>query len=200
MSKTKDQTKNRKSGIKEALKVFIIVVAIGLIAWAVFLLLGEFTKKADESSQKDAEVSEEMGDTGSDSQDNSSMIEGGTNDEKSPSGGADVPSSPNIDEGSGLATVDVMMNFAGVEVDEVVASGTIMNMVENGGTCIYKFTNTSGESIELSSTTLSSASSMPCAEVRKPKADFAKGEWSVVLRYESNNAKGESEKYVFTIY
>ena len=58
---------------------------------------------------------------------------------------------------------------------------------------VYKFINTSGQTIEQASSVLPSPSSMPCGEVSLDKTEFSKGKWSVVLQYQSNNFSLEKD-------
>ena len=195
IQKIKSYRQNKK---REAFKALVVVVALGLIAWGVFALMSELSKKAEEPSGEmiGDNTSEEVSDEEADGYIGG---HGETNDDKEAEGGSDRPDDPSVDENTGLAEANVIVNFAGSEGDDVVASGTIMNMFENNGTCVYTFTNTSGKTIELQSSTLPSANSMPCAEVRASRSEFGTGKWSVILKYESNSAKGESDRYDFEI-
>ena len=181
--KIKSYRQNKK---REAFKTLVVVVALGLIAWGVFALMSELSKKAEEPSGEmiGDNTSEEVSDEEADGYIGG---HGETNDDKEAEGGSDRPDDPSVDENTGLAEANVIVNFAGSEGDDVVASGTII------------FTNTSGKTIELQSSTLPSANSMPCAEVRASRSEFGTGKWSVILKYESNSAKGESDRYDFEI-
>ena len=199
--KSAGKIQREKSKAKERLYAVAIVVAVAFIAWGVFLLLGEMSKKAadqqvnEESVQTESEPEDEVENDGElGSEENL-----GTTDDKLPVSSSDQTADPSIDAESGFKIAEVIINYVGIQDGKVSVSGSITNMVENGGRCVYKFINTSGQTIEQASSVLPSPSSMPCGEVSLDKTEFSKGKWSVVLQYQSNNAKGESEKYEFTI-
>ena len=77
------------------------------------------------------------------------------------------------------------------------ANGSVTNLVESNGSCIYNFTAPDGQKYSTNSKTLPSAKDTPC-EIAE--LDAAKpGHWKLQLIYDSPSAHGESAIFEFDV-
>ncbi len=180
-------------------KTFAIVLLVALVAWGVFALLAELSKKDKDGSRNDSEIS-----TGSAKllDDESASSNNGKNidDEKDINGGSDVPETPTKDD-DGLDQVSAMITYVGFgnNAKDIITNGMVSNSTDTSGVCTYVFNGPDNREITAEAAPLPSASSLACAESRQAVANFAKGTWTVKLVYKSAYSKGESNAVEFEV-
>ncbi|HSW77787.1 MAG TPA: hypothetical protein VLG36_03245 [Candidatus Chromulinivoraceae bacterium] len=109
----------------------------------------------------------------------------------------DVPTPPSATS-SGKQSVNVLLTNASVTNNTVKASGLVTNLVQEGGSCTYTFTNGSTV-ITKTSNTLTNPTSTTCESVSFSADELtAGGAWKVVLKYASSSAEGVSNTKEFT--
>lgn len=110
----------------------------------------------------------------------------------------DKPDTPVVDKNSGKQSVNVIITSVGIMDGMVNASGMASNIVEEGGYCVYTFTQGS-QVISKTVTTSPNASSTTCTRLTMPASELPNsGVWKVVLRYNSANADGISTERELT--
>ncbi|WP_336027890.1 hypothetical protein [Geodermatophilus sp. FMUSA9-8] len=72
------------------------------------------------------------------------------------------------------------------------ASGYVSPVIEDGGTCTIEVSR-DGNTVRATTDGLADASTTVCGGLALPGDELRPGTWSVVLRYESGTASGESE-------
>lgn len=100
--------------------------------------------------------------------------------------GSDIP---NVSSENTI--VNVVLTSAGIEGDNVDASGFVSNIFQDGGTCRYVFSNGS-KTIIKESLPMPNASSTTCTTIRFPKSELSSGIWNVYLEYQKDSLKGKS--------
>lgn len=109
----------------------------------------------------------------------------------------DTPEPPKVSS-AGKLNVNVLLTNAGISNGTVTASGFVTNIVEEGGTCTFKFINGSNV-VTKTSTTLTNPTSTTCSTVRFPATELmAGGTWKVSLAYSSEKASGSSNEKEIT--
>ena len=99
---------------------------------------------------------------------------------------------------NGKTIANVSISSAGALSDKVLASGMVSNIIEEGGSCTYAFTN--GETTFTETTTgIANAKNTVCSSVTLDKNQFTEGVWEVTLQYESTTSEGQSEATTFEI-
>ena len=103
----------------------------------------------------------------------------------------DTPSDPDT-TANGKQAASVLLTNAGIFNGTVSASGMVTNIAEQGGSCIYTFTNGSS-TITKVSTTLINPTSTTCETVSFPSNELPKaGMWTIKLKYTSSTSEGTS--------
>ena len=98
-------------------------------------------------------------------------------------------------DGKKIAEAYLIVN----QYDELlVLSGRVTNFVEEGGTCIYTLTNGTVEKV-YEKGVLPDPKTTYCEAVSINKSELDGNNWSAKVKYQSNDAEGESEKQNFTI-
>jgi hypothetical protein len=105
------------------------------------------------------------------------------------------------DDGDPLATdgprpddTDVVLSYAVWDeaAGAVVAGGYVSPVVEDGGTCSLEVSR-DGNVVRATTEGIADATTTVCDGLALPGDELRPGTWSVVLRYESDTASGESE-------
>lgn len=174
--------------------IAVLLVVGGVAVYARLANLGPFAEKSELASPGEQKISLERSETEKQAtkalQDDPSL--------KTENNQTDTPSTPSGTTDSGKTAVNVLLTNAGNTNGTVSASGFVTNIVEDGGTCTYTFTNGSAKLTKTAST-LQNPTSTTCETVRFPASELsASGKWTVVLKYESNAASGTSNEQVFT--
>lgn len=107
--------------------------------------------------------------------------------------GSDTVNEPAVDSATGKRTVNVVLTSTGADNGQVDASGFVSNLVEEGGTCTYTFTQTQ-RTVKKSSGTSVNPTSTTCQTVRFSENELGTGEWKVVIQYNSSSASGTSNE------
>ena len=74
----------------------------------------------------------------------------------------------------------------------LLASGYVSPVIEDGGTCTLEVSR-DGNAVRATTEGVADASTTVCGGLALPGDELRPGTWSVVLRYESGTASGESE-------
>ena len=99
------------------------------------------------------------------------------------------------DDGKKIAEVYLVVN----QNDELlILSGRVTNFVEEGGTCTYILSSGSDEKVYEKSV-LPDPKITYCEAVSIKKKELSGNNWSVKVKYQSNDAEGESEKQNISI-
>ncbi|RBY77803.1 hypothetical protein DQ238_14160 [Geodermatophilus sp. TF02-6] len=107
--------------------------------------------------------------------------------------GEDTEAEPVATDPPRPAATDVVLTLAGWDPASgaVLASGYVSPVVEDGGTCTLELRR-DDEAVTATGEGLADATTTVCGDLRVPGSDLAAGEWSAVLRYESDTGVGES--------
>lgn len=110
----------------------------------------------------------------------------------------DTPPAPTQTSTSGKQIVNVVLTSVGISNGVINASGMVSNLVEEGGTCTYIFTN-NGQTVSKTSTTSTNPTSTTCSRITFSADELpAKGTWNVKLSYSSAKAEGTSSEKEIT--
>lgn len=105
--------------------------------------------------------------------------------------GSDSVPEPEMDSSTGSRNVNVVLTSTGTENGTVDASGFVSNLVEQGGSCFYSFTQ-SQKTITKTADTFVNPTSTTCSTVRFDEKELGPGEWKVSITYSSATATGTS--------
>ncbi len=109
----------------------------------------------------------------------------------------DVPEQPKT-ASNGKKAVNVLLTNTGIFNDKASASGVVTDIVEQGGTCAFTFTNGSSV-VTKTSSTLTNSTSTSCETVAFPASELqAAGTWKVQISYQSTDAEGISNSKELT--
>ena len=112
---------------------------------------------------------------------------------------ADERNKPVVEKNdAGLNIAEPIITFVAAEDGQIVAGGSIPNINETSGTCIYIFTK-GDVTVTENAGILPNPSYISCETVRIPKSKFTNGTWSIKIKYKSNTSEGESETQTYTI-
>ena len=95
-------------------------------------------------------------------------------------------------DASGKKIAAVSLNIVQAN-DYIILSGRVTNFKEEGGSCIYKLQQGTGEPRQYTSQIIPDAKNTVCEAVKLDKKDVGSGEWKVWMEYKSNSAEGASE-------
>ncbi len=110
----------------------------------------------------------------------------------------DKPVLPASNQETGKREANVLLTNAGVFNEKVSASGMVTNIAEEGGSCVYVFTNGSSE-LRKTTDTLVNPTSTTCKTTTFSAIELpAKGSWTVYITYTSSSAEGKSNEKEFT--
>ncbi|WP_313541040.1 hypothetical protein [Leifsonia aquatica] len=104
------------------------------------------------------------------------------------------PAKTAVEPPSPSVTVEPVLVVASVDVDgaHVTASGYVQGIVADEGTCVYVFTRDGSSPIAVERDAVADRSTTSCGMVQPDAAEFARGSWTVTLRYESGGRDYES--------
>lgn len=193
MPRKQKQKKSQK--IKNSLKLFLMIIIVALLTFGVLSLmryLSDEKRQIDDQKDKNTasfyqeneQKSEESDDTGYKAK------EEAENDANN--------NSENQYDSNGKVVANVSISSAGLLGDKIIASGMVSNVIEEGGSCIYAFTN-GEETITETSAGIANAKDTVCSSVQLDKSRFNAGTWEVTLQYESTKTEGQSEAQTFEI-
>ena len=193
----KKQTRKTKNTKKLRIpKWLIAVLAIALVALATFGVLSMMRYASpDEDAATDTQTTNDATKI-EDAPVDASEVEG--SDRKDEAEAEDEKRQAAEKTESGKTAAAPVVNYAGVEGENVVAGGTISNIVETEGTCNYIFTK-GAQSFTRATAVLPNAKNTVCEAVSVSKENFSAGVWQVVLQYQSNSAEGQSEATTFEV-
>ena len=194
-NKKNSKKSQKKQGINGA-KVGLAIVLVALLTFGGLSLaryLTDENRKVDDRSDKNtAELFEADGKKSDEEINNDSYDR---KDEAEKDADSKIENQTN-DNGKTVANVSI--SSAGALSDKVLASGMISNVIEEGGSCTYAFTN--GETTFTETTTgIANAKNTVCSSVTLDKNQFTEGVWEVTLQYESTTSEGQSEATTFEI-
>ncbi|MDQ1581480.1 MAG: hypothetical protein QOD05_2255 [Microbacteriaceae bacterium] len=84
--------------------------------------------------------------------------------------------------------VGAVVSIAGVDLDgkNVSVSGYVSGVIQDGGSCEFVLTPKSGTAaVTIPNTGIQNVMNTSCGTVQSPISNFARGSWSVVLKYTS---------------
>lgn len=106
---------------------------------------------------------------------------------------SDTVPTPTTNPTTGMREVNVVLTNTGLEDGQVEASGFVSNLVEEGGTCTFTFTQNQ-RTVNKSTNTVVNPTSTTCRTVRFNESELGQGEWKVIIRYSSSTATGTSNE------
>ena len=102
-----------------------------------------------------------------------------------------------IDEnGLKVATVNLTVNY---ERGVATAHGSVLNIVEEGGTCTYVFKGPNNKEVNSQKSSIADFHGTFCEETTMNKSELGAGIWQVKVKYKSKSAEGESEVQTITV-
>ena len=200
MPKKQTNKKNSKKSQKKqdinGAKVGLAIVLVALLTFGGLSLaryLTDENRKVDDRSDKNTAELFEDDEKKSDEEINNDSYD--RKDEAEKDADNKIENQTN-DNGKTIANVSI--SSAGALSDKVLASGMVSNIIEEGGSCTYAFTN--GETTFTETTTgIANAKNTVCSSVTLDKNQFTEGVWEVTLQYESTTSEGQSEATTFEI-
>lgn len=191
------QTKQKKSQkLSNGIKLFLTVIIVALLTFGVLSLMRYLSdEKREIDDQKDKNTAA-IYDNKKDNSKTESTSEG--YDQKDQAEKDADAKSDNQTGDNGKTIGNVVISSAGVLNDKVIASGMVSNVIEEGGTCMYAFTN-GEETITETTTSISNADNTVCQSALLDKNRFNVGVWEVSLQYQSNKTEGQSETQTFEV-
>ncbi len=189
-TKKKNSRKNNSGA-----KLFLLVIFVALLTFGILSLmryLSDEKRQIDDQKDKNtASFYEE--ENKSDKGDNSSSYDAKDEAEKDAESNIDIQTNDN-----GKTVANVIISSVGALNDKVIASGMISNVIEEGGSCIYAFTN-GEETITETASGIANAKNTVCESVLLDKSRFKVGTWEVSLQYQSTKTEGQSETQTFEV-
>ncbi|HYO35560.1 MAG TPA: hypothetical protein VER97_05760 [Geodermatophilus sp.] len=116
---------------------------------------------------------------------------------------AEAPDAPVEDEGGEPVATDAPVEETSVAISDaywdpaeaaLFASGFVSPVVEDGGTCTL-LVSRDGTTVRATVEGIADATTTVCDRLALPGDELRPGTWSVVLRYESGTASGESAPF-----
>lgn len=97
-------------------------------------------------------------------------------------------------------SLEAVIVVASVDVDGVnaTASGYVGGVIEDGGECTFVFAGETHE-VEVASTGAADRATTSCGSVSVPVDQLAKGQWSVRLEYQSDDAEVVSDEITMEV-
>ena len=176
----KTAKKTRKKKILIISSILFAVIACCFIAYAVFGQNGKFSLPGQESSQTEDTDKKSEGD-----------IENTTNTpDKTTPPNTDLPAQPEVEESTGKRIVSVISS-TNIDGNAVYIRGGV-NTPEATGSCYATLSGPNNARIQKNTTLLPSANSSDCKTIEIPLSELSPGEWSVILNFSSDSAKGAS--------
>ena len=180
--------KNHKISKVIALAIAIVLLGVGYIAAAYVWHLPPFAAVTKTYAPGDQVTNLERSDTEKDA----SKALADSPQQKLQNNQTDVPSAPTETTTSGKQVVNVSLTSVGISNGVINASGMVTNLVEEGGSCTYIFTNGS-QTVKKISATSTNPTSTTCMRVTFSADELpASGVWKVKLGYASDKAEGIS--------
>lgn len=99
---------------------------------------------------------------------------------------------------SGLREANVVLTSTGTDNGKVDASAFVSNIVEEGGTCTFVFTQ-AARTITKTSSTLVNPTSTSCQTISFDETELGNGDWKVTVQYKSATAAGTSNEGILEI-
>ena len=191
----KQTTKKRSKKSNSGIKLFLLVIVVALLTFGVLSLmryLSDEKRQIDDQKDKNtASFYEE--DTKSDSENKPNGYDAKDEAEKEADSNGD-----NQTNSDGKTVANVIISSVGALDDKVIASGMVSNVIEEGGSCIYAFTN-GEETITETASGIANAKNTVCGSVLLEKSRFKIGTWEASLHYQSVKTEGQSEVQTFEV-
>lgn len=85
-------------------------------------------------------------------------------------------------------TIEPVLVVASVDVDgkHLTASGYVQGVVEDGGTCTFRFTRDGSPEVSVNHEAVADRATTSCGTVQPDATQFTRGSWQVTLTYVSN--------------
>lgn len=177
----------KRSKINKPLVATIFVVAVSLVAFAIYLIYKPQSGTASKATNTN-EIS-------TDKQQSESLHSNPENKEKAPN--TDHPSDPVSSTESGKRQVQ-MVASVDRSGDTVFIRGGI-NYPVSEGSCYALLSGPSGQSIRRDSTLLPNPASTDCKTISIPVNELVSGKWTLKLHYTSIDYEGTSSEVPFSI-
>ncbi len=193
---TKKSSRNHKR-----IPIFSITMSVALVAVVIFGILVLFNTSRGDKTKDEAETSDTKTDNGKEDKNTAAVSDKDTDSDNSNGNDAKdayeqerkTSDTKTNDNGKKVAIPYVYIN----QNDKIVIVGArITNFKEEGGSCTYTISKGS-ESKSYTKEVIPDAKATVCEALQLNKDELSSGEWSVIVRYESSTAEGQSEVQKF---
>lgn len=184
-------TKNKNTiKISSVVTILLSIALVAAIVFGILVMFREQNSEPVEETEHDTNTAVLYTDDGKDDDVDSAF------DEKDAYDAENNKEVERDESGKKIANVFVTIN----QNDElVIVSGRVVNFVEEDGKCTYIVSNGTEEKV-FEKGVLPDPKATVCEAVPIKKEEMNGDNWSVIIKYKSNDAEGESEKQDFSIW